>query len=147
MAETMNDAVSRLLPPQILSVDVVLMDKENGSAAVYKNVLNGTDLNLKPTLFFPSEFPYEFDSALSSPVDSVLESTKTKATSDEEEFLAGLTQRLTHSSTRKLEVHDRTYYLPIYLFLSFLLQKFLTFCGVCPLCRKAGLWPARPGRH
>ncbi|XP_021904251.1 uncharacterized protein LOC110819390 [Carica papaya] len=54
---------------------------------------------------FPSEFPYEFDSFgttpsnLSSPVESVFGSTETES-SDEEDFLAGLTRRLALSTQR-----------------------------------------------
>ncbi|KAG5053009.1 hypothetical protein HKD37_02G005642 [Glycine soja] len=50
---------------------------------------------------FPSEFPYEFDSVGTEPVDSV--STGTES-SDDEDFFAGLTRRLSHTSlneTRK----------------------------------------------
>lgn len=51
---------------------------------------------------FPTEFPYEFDSsgsksALRSPVESDVSSTETES-SDEEDFLAGLTRRLAQSS-------------------------------------------------
>lgn len=111
MAESLNDAVFWLLPTQSRSDDVVFVDKESGSAPVVvekkhalKSMNWNLNLNLNPSLVFPTEFPYEFDSfdsALSSPVDSVLGSTETETTSsDEEDFLAGLTQRL----TRKLEV-------------------------------------------
>lgn len=111
MAESLNDAVSWLLPPQSLSDDFVLVDKENAYSPVAvekKHALKSMNLNLSldpnPSLVFPTEFPFDFDSldsALSSPVDSVVGSTETETTvSDEEDFLAGLTQRL----TRKLEV-------------------------------------------
>ncbi|KDO69241.1 hypothetical protein CISIN_1g015817mg [Citrus sinensis] len=110
MAESLNDAVSWLLPPQSLSDDFVLVDKENAYTPVAvekKHALKSMNLNLSldpnPSLVFPTEFPFDFDSldsALSSPVDSVVGSTETETTvSDEEDFLAGLTQRL----TRKLE--------------------------------------------
>lgn len=64
---------------------------------------------------FPTEFPYEFDSsgsnsALSSPVESDIGSTETES-SDEEDFLAGLTRRLAQSSlnqTLKLSVPSFT---------------------------------------
>ncbi|XP_004307591.1 PREDICTED: uncharacterized protein LOC101311909 [Fragaria vesca subsp. vesca] len=63
---------------------------------------------------FPTEFPYEFDSssgpnsALSSPVEG---STETESSSDEDDFLAGLTRRLAQSSlsqTQKLSVPNFT---------------------------------------
>ena len=50
---------------------------------------------------FPSEFPYEFDAVGTEPVDSG--STGTES-SDDEDFFAGLTRRLSHTSlneTRK----------------------------------------------
>lgn len=88
------------LPSQFLTEEDALMDKEN----LNKN-------GLKPSLSFPTEFPYEFDSfgsnsALSSPVESVAGSTETES-SDEEDFFAGLTRRLTQSTlyeTQKLAV-------------------------------------------
>lgn len=52
------------------------------------------------------EFPYEFQSFLSSPVHSVLGSTETES-NDEEDFLVGFTRRLALSSfieTKKLGV-------------------------------------------
>ena len=63
---------------------------------------------------FPTEFPYEFDSssgpnsALSSPVEG---STETESSSDEDDFLAGLTRRLAQSSlsqTQKRSVPNFT---------------------------------------
>lgn len=69
------------------------MDKEN---------LCNNDFN--SNFCFPDEFPYGFDSfgsssALSSPVESVVGSTETES-SEDDDFLAGLTLRL----TRKLVV-------------------------------------------
>ncbi|KAJ4719924.1 TIP41-like protein [Melia azedarach] len=101
MAESFNDAVF-WLPSQFLTDGDLLMYKEK--APLERNALK---TELKPSLYFPNEFPYEFDSldsALSSPVESLLGSTETDNTSDEEDFLAGLTRRLTHSSTQKLAV-------------------------------------------
>ncbi|CAK7325777.1 unnamed protein product [Dovyalis caffra] len=77
------------------------MDKEN----FYKSVLN---TELKPSLSFPTEFPYEFDSfgsssALSSPVESVMGSSTETESSDEDDFLAGLTRRLTQQLAVKPE--------------------------------------------
>ncbi|KAJ9160233.1 hypothetical protein P3X46_025654 [Hevea brasiliensis] len=63
------------------------MDKENAYS---------TDFN--SSFCFPAEFPYEFDSfgscALSFPVESVEGSTETES-SDEDDFLVGLTRRMT----------------------------------------------------
>lgn len=56
---------------------------------------------LEAVFGFPSEFPYEFDSVGTEPVESG--STGTQS-SDEEDFFAGLTRRLSHTSlheTRK----------------------------------------------
>ncbi|KAK2637471.1 hypothetical protein Ddye_032263 [Dipteronia dyeriana] len=123
----LNDAVFRL-PDQFLTDDDLLFNKEN-SPVNRKSTAGGDGdgggletmaaaaESLKPSsvaVSFPIEFPYEFDSALSSPVDSVVCSTETETensvSSDEEDFLAGLTRRLTHS-TQKLAVpgvtHDK----------------------------------------
>ncbi|TXG49885.1 hypothetical protein EZV62_025760 [Acer yangbiense] len=127
MAESaLNDAVFRL-PDQFLTDDDLLFDKENAPVNCKSSSGGGLETtaaaaaaeSLKPssvTVRFPMEFPYEFDSALSSPVDSVVCSTETETetensiSSDEEDFLAGLTRRLTHS-TQKLAVpgvtHDK----------------------------------------
>ncbi|KAI9156506.1 hypothetical protein LWI28_007749 [Acer negundo] len=124
MAESaLNDAVFRL-PDQFLTDDDLLFDKENAHVNCKSSSGGGLETttaaaaeSLKPssvTVSFPMEFPYEFDSALSSPVDSVVCSTETETenslSSDEEDFLAWLTRRLTHS-TQKLAVpvvtHDK----------------------------------------
>lgn len=60
---------------------------------------NDYTTDLESNFCFPAEFPYEFDSfgsisALSSPVESVLSCTETES-DDEEDFLVGLTRRLT----------------------------------------------------
>jgi hypothetical protein len=91
-------------PSQFLTNDDPLMDKEN---------LNKSGVNAGFALgfSFPTEFPYEFESfgtnsSLSSPVESVAGSTENEG-SDEEEFFAGLTRRLTQFSlpeTQKLAV-------------------------------------------
>ncbi|KAJ1389165.1 hypothetical protein SESBI_38516 [Sesbania bispinosa] len=52
---------------------------------------------------FPSEFPYEFDSFGTEPVESVTGSTETES-SDEEDFFAGLTRRLSHETRKQLTV-------------------------------------------
>ncbi|KAF7816375.1 TIP41-like protein [Senna tora] len=74
--------------------------------AAKENFKNGINSDLDAALSFPSEFPYDFDSfGLSSPpVESVAGSTETES-SDEEDFFAGLTRRLSQSTlheTRKL---------------------------------------------
>ncbi|KAG5239905.1 G-box-binding factor [Salix suchowensis] len=75
------------------------MDKENFN----KNCFN---TELKPSLSFFSEFPYEFDSlsspsALSSPVESSMGSSTETESSDEDDFLGGLTRRLTQQLANK----------------------------------------------
>ncbi|KAJ6726979.1 H/ACA RIBONUCLEOPROTEIN COMPLEX NON-CORE SUBUNIT NAF1-LIKE [Salix purpurea] len=77
------------------------MDKENFN----KNCFN---TELKPSLSFFSEFPYEFDSlsspsALSSPVESSMGSSTETESSDEDDFLGGLTRRLTQQLAVKPE--------------------------------------------
>lgn len=125
MAErSLNDAVF-WLPDQFLTDDDLLFDKENapvncksttGCSGLETTTTVVMTESLKPssvTVNFPMEFPYEydsFDSALSSPVESVVCSTETEnsSSSDEEDFLAGLTRRLTHS-TQKLAVPGVTH--------------------------------------
>ncbi|KAM4093884.1 hypothetical protein ACB094_06G153000 [Castanea mollissima] len=108
MAKCLGDS-ELWLPSKFLTEEEALMDKEN----LNKNGFNTTTTatGFEPSLTFPTEFPYEFDSfasssALSSPVESVAGSTETES-SDEEDFFAGLTRRLTQSSlqeTQKLTV-------------------------------------------
>ena len=81
-------------PSQFLTLEDMLRDKENNN--------NGGNADLAATFCFPSEFPYEFDSfgvssALRSPVESVASSTETE-NSEEEDFFAGLTRRLSQAS-------------------------------------------------
>ncbi|KAJ0101831.1 hypothetical protein Patl1_06486 [Pistacia atlantica] len=107
-SESLNDAVF-WLPSKF--EDVLIVDKENSPVVKNGYVKSGDELKKPSSLSFPTEFPYEFDSldsALSSPVVSVQGSTETENTSDEEDFLAGLTRRLTHSSTQKLAVPGLT---------------------------------------
>ncbi|WCJ19730.1 hypothetical protein M5689_002008 [Euphorbia peplus] len=52
---------------------------------------------------FPTEFPYEFDSFGSSPEESVIGSTETES-SEDDDFLAGLTRRLSQKLTEKQRV-------------------------------------------
>ncbi|XP_019456079.1 PREDICTED: uncharacterized protein LOC109356906 isoform X2 [Lupinus angustifolius] len=72
----------------------VEFDKENKKTG-------GNASELEAEFGFPSEFPYEFDSFgmehINSPVESVAGSTETES-SDEEEFFAGLTRRLSQAS-------------------------------------------------
>ncbi|XP_007009141.2 PREDICTED: uncharacterized protein LOC18585980 [Theobroma cacao] len=103
MAEQLDDA-EFWLPAKFLTDDDIVMEKEN---LKNKNGGNNTEL-LIPSHGFPTEFPYEFDSfdsssALSSPVESVVGSTETES-GDEDEFLAGLTRRLAHSTSQKFTV-------------------------------------------
>jgi hypothetical protein len=103
-----REDVESWLPIEFLTAEEVLMDKEN-----FNN--NGFKTELKPSLCFPTEFPYEFDSfgtssALSSPVESVMGSSTETESSDEDDFLAGLTRRLTQQLTVKPEVQLTTFY-------------------------------------
>ncbi|XVE99680.1 hypothetical protein REPUB_Repub03eG0221100 [Reevesia pubescens] len=104
MAEQIDDA-EFWLPAKFLTDDDINMEKENLKNK--KGCKNNTEL-LIPSHCFPNEFPYEFDlshsfSALSSPVESVVGSTETES-SDEDEFLVGLTRRLAHSTSHKFTV-------------------------------------------
>lgn len=103
MAQSVDDA-EFWLPSQFLTDDFFLMDKEN-----FNN--NGTTVGSGFGSRFPTEFPYEFESfssnsALGSPVDSAVGLTETES-SDEEDFLFGLTRHLAQSTlheTQKLAV-------------------------------------------
>ncbi|TKY56812.1 hypothetical protein E2542_SST21258 [Spatholobus suberectus] len=55
---------------------------------------------------FPSEFPYEFDSVATEPVECG--STGTES-SDEEDFFAGLTRRLSHASLHETRKEQLTF--------------------------------------
>ncbi|PON87615.1 TIP41-like protein [Trema orientale] len=97
MASKSLDDAEFWLPSQFLTDDDVLMGKEN----FHKNGAMATHGS------FPTEFPYEFDSfgsnsALSSPVESVVSSTETES-SDEEDFFAGLTRRFAQSNLRETQ--------------------------------------------
>lgn len=80
-------------------------DKENN-----KYGLNAAT-ELDPEFGFPSEFPYEFDSfgiqPLHSPVESLAGSTETES-SDEEDFFAGLTRRLSQASLHETRLSQLT---------------------------------------
>ncbi|XP_039038855.1 uncharacterized protein LOC120176492 isoform X2 [Hibiscus syriacus] len=102
MAELLDDA-EFWLPSEFLTDDGGIMKK-----ASLKNG-NGGNNGTESLLFghgFTTEFPYMFDSfsVLGSPVGSFVESTETES-SDEDEFLAGLTRRLAYSTSQKLTVH------------------------------------------
>uniref|UniRef100_A0A5B7B6P7 Uncharacterized protein n=1 Tax=Davidia involucrata TaxID=16924 RepID=A0A5B7B6P7_DAVIN len=84
MADTFNDG-EFWLPSEFLTDDDILMNKENFNK-------NGLNTALGSNLCFPTEFPYDFGSFLSSPVESVVGSTETE--SDEEDLLNGLTRQL-----------------------------------------------------
>lgn len=91
--------------------DALLVDKENSPVVMKGFVKRDAEMEKPSSLCFPTEFPYEFDSfdsVLSCPVESVNGPTETENTSDEEDFLAGLTRRLTQSSTQKLAVPGLT---------------------------------------
>ncbi|KAJ9160232.1 hypothetical protein P3X46_025653 [Hevea brasiliensis] len=99
MAVFLQD-VESWLPTEFLSEKELLMDKEN-----FNN--NGLSSEFKPGFSFPTEFPYEFESfgssaSLSSPDESVVGSIETESI-DEDDFLAGLTRRLTQQLTVKPE--------------------------------------------
>lgn len=110
MAESLDDG-EFWLPSQFLTDDDVLLDKSEKlkdgavkrSANWFDEKRDGYDLDgevFKP--LFPFEFssgfgPYGLSSSdLSSPVESVVGSTETE--SDEEDFLAGLTRQMAHST-------------------------------------------------
>ncbi|XWS56652.1 hypothetical protein CRYUN_Cryun09bG0104100 [Craigia yunnanensis] len=101
MAEHLDDA-GFWLPAKFLTDDDIITEEENLKNKSGGN--NKTEL-LISSRGFQNEFPYEFDSfsALSSPVESVVGSTETES-SDEDEFLAGLTRRLANSTSQKLTV-------------------------------------------
>ncbi|KAG8501442.1 hypothetical protein CXB51_003782 [Gossypium anomalum] len=94
MAKQMDDA-EFWLPPKFLMDDDFVLEKEKLQRS------NIGENNPKSLV----SFPYEFDSssALGSPVESVVGSIETES-SDEDEFLAGLTRRLPLSITHKLTV-------------------------------------------
>ncbi|CAM8910371.1 unnamed protein product [Rhodiola kirilowii] len=98
MTQVVNDG-EFWLPPHVLTEDNVVMKMNNavGSGAVWRNL---ADVKLDVPR---KEFPYEFGfrSEVSSPVES-LDNTE----SEEEDFFAELTQRLTLSESRKVSPLD-----------------------------------------
>ncbi|OMO97344.1 hypothetical protein COLO4_14683 [Corchorus olitorius] len=98
MAEVLDDG-EFWLPPSFLTDDDLFMDK---TTEAKKNQKDGFELDgSNNKSLFPYEFPngfgsFGFSSDLSSPVESVVGSTETE--SDEEDFLAGLTRQMAHST-------------------------------------------------
>lgn len=147
-----REDVESWLPIEFLTAEEVLTDKENFNKNAFKT-------ELKPSLCFPTEFPYEFDSfgtssALSSPVESVMGSSTETESSDEDDFLAGLTRRLTQQLTVKPEVQLTAFYSSFKVltttsgFVPFLLQcRFiLTVLSCRGLERRSGSWPGHRSR-
>ncbi|XWS07688.1 hypothetical protein CRYUN_Cryun41cG0011300 [Craigia yunnanensis] len=102
MAEQIDDA-EFWLPAKFLTDDnAIFMEKEN---LKNKNGGKNNEELLISSHGFPTEFPYEFESfsSLSSPVESVVGSTETES-SVEDEFLTGLTRRFAHSTSHKLTI-------------------------------------------
>ncbi|KAL5742650.1 hypothetical protein ACOSP7_029382 [Xanthoceras sorbifolium] len=107
MAESLDDG-EFWLPPEFLTDDDILMDmsiNNNLKKKSNNNNKDGFDFDsdiVKP--MFPFEFSYGFgsfglSSDLSSPVESVVGSTETE--SDEEDYIAGLTRQMTHSTLKE----------------------------------------------
>ncbi|MBA0842429.1 hypothetical protein Goarm_002253 [Gossypium armourianum] len=100
MAQVLDDA-EFWLPPQFLTDDDLVMDNSKAkSNPKYVDGGFGLELGVSKSLF-PYEFPYGFGSLgfssdPSSPVESVVGSTETE--SDEEDYLAGLTRQMAHST-------------------------------------------------
>lgn len=105
MAQSLDDG-EFWLPPQFLTDDDILRDlsmTNNSNIKKSSNNKEGFDLEADATKsLFPFEFPYGFgafghsSSDLSSPVESVVGSTETE--SDEEDYIAGLTRQIAHST-------------------------------------------------
>ncbi|KAG5243043.1 forkhead box protein [Salix suchowensis] len=103
MTETLDDGEFWLPPQFLIDDDKVLMENNsnnnlrNGSA---RDVFGYSKTDYGKSLF-PLEFPcglgsFGFSSDLSSPVESVEGSTETE--SDEEDYLAGLTRQIAHTT-------------------------------------------------
>ncbi|KAF8403006.1 hypothetical protein HHK36_011101 [Tetracentron sinense] len=90
MAEDLDDG-EFWLPSQFLTDDDILMEKK----IINTNYLSREN---EAKASFPNDFPYGFgfSSSLSSPVESVVGSTETE--SDEEDYIAGLTLQMAHST-------------------------------------------------
>ncbi|KAJ8899733.1 hypothetical protein K2173_019432 [Erythroxylum novogranatense] len=97
MEDSLNDG-EFWLPPQFLSDEETVMGGGGGGGNGAKVFGGGLEVEYGRPLF-PFEVPYGFgkgSSDLSSPVASVVGSTETE--SDEEDFLAGLTRQMVHST-------------------------------------------------
>lgn len=100
MAQVFDDAEFWLPPPFLTDDDLVMDNSKAKSNPNYVDGGFGLELDGSKSLF-PYEFPYVFGSLgfssdPSSPVESVVGSTETE--SDEEDFLAGLTRQMAHST-------------------------------------------------
>ncbi|XP_028770519.1 uncharacterized protein LOC114740917 [Neltuma alba] len=131
MAENLDDG-EFWLPPQFLDDDVFLEDTTGGLKLNSNALLRAVS---PKDLFFPSEFPYDFESCgassdLSSPVESVVGSSETE--SDEEERVPDLTRRMARTA---LEV-DSTSDKPKEMFVSGSPQSTLWAFGSGCGCRK-----------
>ncbi|XVF08191.1 hypothetical protein REPUB_Repub06bG0204900 [Reevesia pubescens] len=98
MAEVLDDG-EFWLPPQFLTDDDFFMDGSKAKNNTKKDGF-GLEIDCSKSLF-PYEFPsgfgsFGFSSDLSSPVESVVGSTETE--SDEEDYLAGLSRQMAHST-------------------------------------------------
>ncbi|PSS32647.1 3-phosphoshikimate 1-carboxyvinyltransferase [Actinidia chinensis var. chinensis] len=96
MAENLDDG-EFWLPPQFLTDDDILMDYKSNKASL-------KSIEADSGGYFPYDFQREFGSFgpysdLSSPGESVVSSTETE--SDEEDYIAGLTWKLAHSTLKE----------------------------------------------
>ncbi|KAL9374250.1 hypothetical protein Peur_033870 [Populus x canadensis] len=103
MAESLDNGEFWLPPQFLLDDDTVLMEKN--TANNLKNWSTKDVFGYSETEYGKSSVPYEFpngfgsfgfSSDLSSPVESLVGSTETE--SDEEDYLAGLTRQMAHST-------------------------------------------------
>ncbi|XP_021289286.1 uncharacterized protein LOC110420335 [Herrania umbratica] len=100
MADVLDDG-EFWLPPEFLTDDDLFLDKSKAENN-HKNPKDGFGLELDGSKsWFPYEFrhgfgSFGFSSDLSSPIESVVGSTETE--SDEEDYLAGLTRQMAHST-------------------------------------------------
>ncbi|KAG2673264.1 hypothetical protein I3760_13G082100 [Carya illinoinensis] len=96
MSASLDDA-EFWLPPEFLTDDDLATDKNNNC----KSEGNGFRSNTEATRYlFPLEFSYRFgsfgtSSNLDSPVESVVGSSETES---DEDYVAGLTHQLAHST-------------------------------------------------
>ncbi|KAK1562108.1 hypothetical protein Q3G72_006393 [Acer saccharum] len=102
MAESLDDG-EFWLPPSFLTDDDILMDMSiNNTTSIKKKSDNNSNEMKKGFDLFPLDLSCGYgsfglsSSDLSSPVESVVGSTETE--SDEEDFIAGLTRQMAHST-------------------------------------------------